>query len=76
MAKITVQDTSNMAGVSLGTVSRIIHSPHLVRKETRERINRVIDRRFLPIKPNSMESETKSEFRRDKVMDIEFNLNA
>ena len=31
-----------MAGVSLATVSRTIHSPHLVRKETRERVNRAM----------------------------------
>lgn len=33
-----------MAGVSLATVSRTIHSPHLVRKETRERINHVMEK--------------------------------
>jgi len=44
MAKITMEEISKMAGVSLATVSRTIHSPHLVRKETRERINRVMEK--------------------------------
>ena len=35
---------SKMAGVSLATVSRTIHSPHLVRKKTRERINQVMEK--------------------------------
>jgi DNA-binding LacI/PurR family transcriptional regulator len=42
MAKITMEEISKMAGVSLATVSRTIHSPQLVRKETRDRINRVM----------------------------------
>jgi len=42
MAKITMEEISKMAGVSLATVSRTVHSPQLVRKETRERINRVM----------------------------------
>jgi len=44
MAKITMEEISKMAGVSLATVSRSIHSPHLVRKKTRERINRVMEK--------------------------------
>ena len=43
MAKITMAEISKIAGVSLATVSRTIHSPHLVRKETRERINQVME---------------------------------
>jgi len=43
MPKITMAEISRMAGVSLATVSRTIHSPHLVRKETRERINRAME---------------------------------
>jgi DNA-binding LacI/PurR family transcriptional regulator len=42
--KITMEEISKMAGVSLATVSRTIHSPHLVRKETRERINHVMEK--------------------------------
>ncbi len=44
MAKITMAGISKMAGVSLATVSRSIHSPHLVRKETRERISHVMEK--------------------------------
>ncbi|MGD8256303.1 MAG: LacI family DNA-binding transcriptional regulator [Desulfobacterales bacterium] len=44
MPKITMAEISRMAGVSLATVSRTIHSPHLVRKETRERINHVMEK--------------------------------
>jgi DNA-binding LacI/PurR family transcriptional regulator len=44
MAKITMEEISKMAGVSLATVSRTIHSPHLVRTETRERINHVMEK--------------------------------
>jgi DNA-binding LacI/PurR family transcriptional regulator len=40
MAKITMEEISKMAGVSLATGSRTVHSPQLVRKETRARINR------------------------------------
>ncbi|UCD81498.1 MAG: LacI family DNA-binding transcriptional regulator [Desulfobacterales bacterium] len=38
MAQLTMAEISKMAGVSLATVSRTIHSPHLVRKSTRERV--------------------------------------
>ena len=44
MAKITMAEISKMAGVSLATVSRTIHSPHLVRKGTLERVNQVMER--------------------------------
>jgi len=44
VGKITMEDISKMTGVSLATVSRTIHSPHLVRKETREHINQVMEK--------------------------------
>ena len=44
MAKITMADISKMAGVSLATVSRTLHSPHLVGKATRERVNQVMEK--------------------------------
>ena len=44
MAKITMEEISKLAGVSMATVSRTIHSPHLVRRETRERINQVMEK--------------------------------
>ncbi len=43
MANITMAEISKIASVSLATVSRTIHSPHLVRKKTRERINQVME---------------------------------
>ena len=44
MAKITMEEISKIAGVSLATVSRTMHSPHLVRKETRDHINQVMEK--------------------------------
>ena len=44
MAKITMAEISKMAGVSLATVSRTLHSPHLVGKTTRERVHRVMEK--------------------------------
>jgi DNA-binding LacI/PurR family transcriptional regulator len=42
MAKVTMEEISRLAGVSLATVSRSLHSPHLVKNETRDKINRVM----------------------------------
>lgn len=42
MAQITIQDVAHLAGVSPATVSRALHSPHLVSKATRENIERII----------------------------------
>lgn len=42
MSKIRMQEIAAKAGVSLATVSRSIHSPHLVKPETRENIRRVM----------------------------------
>ena len=44
MKKITMKDISRESGISVATVSRAIHFPHLVRDETRDRIYRVMDR--------------------------------
>jgi len=41
--KLTMQDIAKLAGVSKATVSRSIHSPHLVRPEKRERIRKIIE---------------------------------
>ncbi|MBN2123260.1 MAG: LacI family DNA-binding transcriptional regulator [Deltaproteobacteria bacterium] len=43
MKKRTMQEIARMAGFSLATVSRTIHSPHLVKPKTRERILRVME---------------------------------
>ncbi len=42
MSRIRMQEIAAKAGVSLATVSRTIHSPHLVKTETREHIRHVI----------------------------------
>lgn len=41
--KLTMQDIADLAGVSKATVSRCIHSPHLVRPEKRQRIREIIE---------------------------------
>jgi DNA-binding LacI/PurR family transcriptional regulator len=41
--KLTMDDIARLAGVSKATVSRIIHSPHLVRPEKRDRIRRIME---------------------------------
>lgn len=41
--KLTMYDIARLAGVSKATVSRTIHSPHLVRPEKRERIRKIIE---------------------------------
>jgi len=42
VSRIRMQEIAAKAGVSLATVSRTIHSPHLVRTETREHIRQVM----------------------------------
>lgn len=42
MSRIRMQEIAAKAGVSLATVSRTIHSPHLVKTETREHIRQVM----------------------------------
>lgn len=42
MAQITIQDVALLAGVSPATVSRALHSPHLVSQPTRENIQRIM----------------------------------
>ena len=42
MSRIRMQEIAVKAGVSLATVSRTIHSPHLVKTETREHIRQVM----------------------------------
>lgn len=42
MSRIRMEDIAAKAGVSLATVSRTIHSPHLVKEETRDHIERVM----------------------------------
>ncbi|MBW1712826.1 MAG: LacI family DNA-binding transcriptional regulator, partial [Deltaproteobacteria bacterium] len=41
--RTTMHDIAHRAGVSPATVSRTIHSPHLVRPETRERVRRIME---------------------------------
>ena len=44
MSRIRMEEIAVKAGVSLATVSRTIHSPHLVRPETREQILQVMSK--------------------------------
>ncbi len=44
ISKMTMKDISRESGVSIATVSRAIHFPHLVRPETRERIYLVMNK--------------------------------
>ncbi|MDY0276658.1 MAG: LacI family DNA-binding transcriptional regulator [Acholeplasma sp.] len=46
----TIYDVAGAAGVSLATVSRVLNNPEKVKKETRERVLRVIDE--LGYRPN------------------------
>lgn len=46
----TIYDVAGAAGVSLATVSRVLNNPEKVRKETRERVLKVIDE--LGYRPN------------------------
>lgn len=43
MIKMTIVDIANIAGVSKSTVSRVINKNKLVKKETRDRVLKVID---------------------------------
>ena len=42
MAQISMGEIAKLAGVSVATVSRVIHSPHLVSPKTRERVKRAM----------------------------------
>lgn len=42
MAKVTIVDVARLAGVSTATVSRAMHSPHVVRQSTLERVQAII----------------------------------
>ncbi len=43
MSKVTIYNVALKAGVSLATVSRVLNHPEKVKKDTRERVLRVID---------------------------------
>ncbi len=52
MSKITIYNVALNAGVSLATVSRVLNNPEKVKKETRERVLKVIDE--LGYRPNAI----------------------
>jgi DNA-binding LacI/PurR family transcriptional regulator len=43
-SKVTIRTVAQEAGVSVQTVSNVVNAPHLVRPETREHVQAVIDR--------------------------------
>jgi DNA-binding LacI/PurR family transcriptional regulator len=43
-SKVTIRTVARQAGVSVQTVSNVVNAPHLVRPETREHVQAVIDR--------------------------------
>ena len=42
MKKVLLKDIADMAGVSQMTVSRVINAPDTVKKDTRERVEKII----------------------------------
>lgn len=52
MSKVTIYNVALKAGVSLATVSRVLNHPEKVKKETRERVLKVIDE--LGYRPNAI----------------------
>lgn len=44
LARITMQEIAKLAGVCLATVSRTIHSPHLVKPDTLERVKSAMEK--------------------------------
>lgn len=50
MTRRTIRDVSSRAGVSVGTVSNVLNAPHLVKEETRTRVEAVIE--ALNYRPN------------------------
>jgi DNA-binding LacI/PurR family transcriptional regulator len=53
----TIHDVAREAGVSLATVSRAFRSPHLLNKETQERVRSVADRLGYTIRQAKRQSE-------------------
>lgn len=50
MTQATIVDVAREANVSIGTVSRVMNRPHLVRDETRRRVQAAIEK--LSYRPN------------------------
>ena len=50
MARTTIKDVSESAGVSVGTVSNVLNAPHRVAPDTRERVLQVVSE--LGYRPN------------------------
>ena len=46
---VTITEVANLAGVSISTVSRVLNKPHIVRADTRERVQQAIEEmNFIP----------------------------
>ncbi|MDO4323106.1 MAG: LacI family DNA-binding transcriptional regulator [Lachnospiraceae bacterium] len=59
MADVTIYDVAKAAGVSVATVSRIMKTPEIVKRETRERVMKVIEE--MNYQPNALARQLRTQ---------------